>query len=232
MLTIKPAAKVGTPRETAVDEKRKPGQVFSVFMQPQLYLASLSPRRRELLRQIGVNHQVVSVDVDETPHPGEAAAEYVIRLALDKARAGYGALAAEDGDDWVLAADTAVVADNEIMGKPADQAQALAMMARLSGREHKVLTGVALVGKKEQSRLSVSHVSFRKVSTDEANAYWQTGEPADKAGGYGIQGLGAMFISRLEGSFSGVMGLPLFETAELLSIAGLAPLTIRESGPI
>ena len=192
-------------------------------MTTQIYLASQSPRRRELLHQIGVNHEVIAVDVDETPHPGEAPAEYVIRLALEKAEEGH-RLAAGQSELPVLAADTAVVIDNEILGKPADQAQAQEMMERLSNRSHKVLTGIALIGETRASRLSVSNVTFRKVSPEEALAYWQSGEPADKAGGYGIQGLGAVFISRLEGSFSGVMGLPLFETAELLQQAGIAPL--------
>lgn len=192
-------------------------------MTTQIYLASQSPRRRELLHQIGVNHEVIAVDVDETPHPGEAPAEYVIRLALEKAEEGH-RLTAGQSELPVLAADTAVVIDNEILGKPADQAQAQEMMERLSNRSHKVLTGIALIGETRASRLSVSNVTFRKVSPEEALAYWQSGEPADKAGGYGIQGLGAVFISRLEGSFSGVMGLPLFETAELLQQAGIAPL--------
>jgi len=195
-------------------------------MSPSIYLASLSPRRRELLKQIGVDHEVIKVDVDETPIPGEAPAEYVIRLALAKARAGCEARP-EHARLPVLAADTAVVVDNEIMGKPTDRDDALDMMARLSGRSHKVLTGVALIAAREESRLSVSHVTFREVSPTEALAYWNSGEPADKAGGYAIQGLGALFVSRLEGSFSGVMGLPLFETAELLRGAGIERLEAR-----
>lgn len=182
---------------------------------PLIYLASRSPRRRELLLQIGVHHEVVHADVDESLHPGEAPAEYVIRLALEKARA------ARQGRPSlpVLGADTAVVIDNEILGKPRDRDDFLAMMRRLSGHSHKVLTGVALVGEDEESRLSVSKVSFRTLSEREAEAYWESGEPADKAGGYAIQGLGALFITRVEGSYSGVMGLPLFETAELLRAA-------------
>ncbi|HEC15343.1 MAG TPA: septum formation inhibitor Maf [Sedimenticola sp.] len=191
---------------------------------PQIYLASRSPRRRELLNQIGVRHEVVSVDVDESLRSGEAPAEYVIRLALEKARAARAAVGAGPAVP-VLAADTAVVVDDEILGKPRGRDHALAMMARLSGRRHEVLTGVALVGKKTASRLSVSHVSFRPVGPDEALAYWHSGEPADKAGGYAIQGLGALFVSRLEGSYSGVMGLPLFETAELLLAAGVGLLS-------
>lgn len=187
---------------------------------PLIYLASRSPRRRELLYQIGVSHEVRVADVDESPHPGEVPAEYVIRLALAKAHAVQDALGGRPPLP-VLAADTAVVVDNEIMGKPRDREDALAMIGRLSGRSHKVLTGVALVAGRAESRLSVSKVTFRPIGPEEAQAYWDSGEPGDKAGGYGIQGLGALFISRLEGSYSGVMGLPLFETGELLRAAGI-----------
>lgn len=194
---------------------------------PLIYLASRSPRRRELLLQVGVHHEVLHTDVDESLHPGEAPAEYVIRLALAKARAAHESLPGQPGLP-VLGADTAVVIDNEILGKPRDREDFLAMMERLSGHSHKVLTGVALVGKTEESRLSVSKVTFRAISRQEAEAYWESGEPADKAGGYAIQGLAALFISRVEGSYSGVMGLPLFETADLLRSAHieLLPATI------
>ncbi len=194
---------------------------------PSIYLASLSPRRRDLLEQIGIGHQVVPTRVDETPHPGEAPAEYVIRLALAKAEAGWRAIGQRQSRP-VLAADTAVVVDDKILGKPVDQEAALAMLEQLSGRSHKVLTGVALVQVKRHSRLSVSRVTFRRISRWEALAYWASGEPADKAGGYAIQGKGALFITRLEGSYSGVMGLPLLETGELLAMAGIEPL-IEES---
>ncbi|OOZ36401.1 Maf family protein [Solemya velesiana gill symbiont] len=191
-------------------------------MSSTLFLAFISPRRRELLRQIGVDRTVVEVNVDETPLPRESPAEYVIRLALAKARAGHDNLGTRSAT--VLAADTAVVLGDEIMGKPADKAMAATMLRKLSGRTHKVLTGVALVGRVEETRLSVNRVSFRNLEAQEIQAYWSSGEPRDKAGSYGIQGLGAMFISHLEGSFSGVMGLPLFETAELLQRAGIRPL--------
>jgi septum formation protein len=190
-------------------------------MKPLIYLASRSPRRRELLHQIGVPHETVESDIDETPRPGEAPSEFVIRIALEKARAGRESAGPRLP---LLAADTAVVVDDEILGKPGNRDEALAMMERLSERSHKVLTGVALLDEGAHSRLSVSRVTFRAVSRQEAEAYWKSGEPADKAGGYGIQGIGAMFISRLEGSYSGVMGLPLYETAELLRIAGIDPL--------
>jgi septum formation protein len=183
-----------------------------------IYLASQSPRRRELLEQIGVHFDVISVDVPEQRQPGEVAAQFVERLALDKARAGW-----QHGarDRPVLGADTIVVLDDEVLGKPADCAGAEAMLARLSGREHRVMTAVALVGvlageEHEAMRLSISRVRFRKTTTAEREAYCATGEPDDKAGAYAIQGRAAMFVEHLEGSYSGVMGLPLFETADLL----------------
>ena len=193
---------------------------MSALPEIDIHLASTSPRRRELLAQIGVRHDVVPVVVDETPRPGEAPAEYVLRLALAKARAGH----ALRGDRPVLGADTAVVVDDRILGKPLDRDDALGMLARLAGREHRVLTAVAVVGEREETRLSVSHVRFRPIDAAEAAAYWATGEPADKAGGYAVQGLGAIFVESIAGSYSGVMGLPLFETGELLRRAGIAPL--------
>jgi septum formation protein len=185
-----------------------------------VHLASQSPRRRELLAQIHVRHDVLPVAVDETPRAGEAPAEYVLRLALTKARAGHRLRP----DRPVLGADTAVVVDDRILGKPRDRQDAAAMLAQLSGREHRVLTAVALVGEREETRLSVSHVRFRPIDAAESAAYWATGEPADKAGGYAVQGLGAVFVESIVGSYSGVMGLPLFETGELLRRAGIAPL--------
>lgn len=195
-------------------------------MKPQhdIYLASASPRRRELLGQIGVRYELLKVDVPELRDPAESPEEYVLRVALAKARAGSALLNADDSHP-VLGADTAVVLGHEVLGKSRDRDDALAMLRRLAGREHLVLSGVALVGgDQEQSRLSVSHVRFRPIGDDEALAYWHTGEPADKAGSYAIQGLAAMFIERLEGSYSGVMGLPLFETAQLLQGLGIETL--------
>ena len=185
-----------------------------------LYLASLSPRRQELLRQIGVAFEILSVDVDETPAAGEGAADYAQRLALAKAEAGWSSLADRKRLP-VLGADTVVVAGGTLMGKPRDREQAIGMLQSLSGSTHEVLTAAALVAEYRRVRLNVSRVTFRTLSLSECEAYWETGEPADKAGAYAIQGLGAVFISRLEGSYSGVMGLPLFETAELLRESGL-----------
>ena len=193
---------------------------------PQVYLASSSPRRRALLEQIGVRYELVSAPVDESAHPGEAAETFVLRLALAKARAGRVALSGRpDGlGRPVLGADTAVVVDGEILGKPRDREHGLAMLRRLSDRSHWVLSAVAMVGEHEATRLSASRVTFRRLTEVECVAYWFTGEPRDKAGAYAIQGRGALFVSHLEGSYSGVMGLPLYETAELLHGTGIEPL--------
>ncbi|MEW8661978.1 MAG: Maf family protein [Candidatus Thiodiazotropha sp.] len=187
---------------------------------PPIYLASRSPRRRELLRQIGVDHTLLEIDIDERQRPEEGPAAYVLRLAREKAEAG--ANAAQGGGSLpVLAADTSVVIDDELLGKPRDRAHGLWMLRQLSGRTHQVFTAVALACGGVATELSLSEVSFRALSEVEILAYWATGEPADKAGGYAIQGIGAQFISSLHGSYSGVMGLPLFETAELLRRCGI-----------
>jgi septum formation protein len=186
-----------------------------------VYLASRSPRRRELLEQVGVRYAVVDVEVDERHVPGEAPAAYVRRVATEKALAGDAALGLPAAR--VLAADTAVILGNAILGKPRDAADARRMLGALSGREHRVLSAVALAAHGEcRTALSESRVWMRETSAAERAAYAATGEPLDKAGGYAIQGLGAVFVQRLEGSYSGVMGLPLFETARLLREAGLA----------
>jgi len=204
---------------------------------PSLYLASGSPRRAELLRQIGVPFRVLEVGVDESRRPGEDPSTYVSRLAVAKAQAAQELLAREMlaperlGRDpldraaalpLVLGADTAVVLDEHLFGKPADRTQALAMLRQLSGRTHRVSTAVALAAHGgTQLRVSHSEVTFRALQDAECAAYWETGEPRDKAGAYAVQGLAAIFIAGLRGSYSGVMGLPLFETAELLDAAGV-----------
>ena len=186
-----------------------------------IYLASGSPRRRELLRQIGVTFRVVGAELDETAHQGESPLAYVSRLA--EAKAGVGWERSRDlGTAPVLAADTAVVLDARILGKPKGMNDAMAMLLELSGRAHEVLTAVAL-RTAAGTLVEVSHstVTFRSIDRSEARAYWETGEPSDKAGAYAIQGYAAIFISDLKGSYSGVMGLPLFETAALLKVAGV-----------
>lgn len=190
----------------------------------RLYLASNSPRRRALLEQIGISYRVLPVAVDESARPGEPAEELAARLALDKARAGRAGLPSGDARP-VLGADTLVVCDGHSVGKPRDRDEALAMLTALSGRSHEVLSAVALIDRSEERvALSCSRVSFRRISRAEAVAYWASGEPADKAGGYAIQGLGAVFVADLTGSYSGVMGLPLFETAQLLHEFGIETL--------
>ena len=186
-----------------------------------LHLASASPRRRELLAQIGVPFVTLIASIDETALPGEPAERYVERLAREKALAGLAALS-DPADAVVLGADTAVVLDGRILGKPADRAECLATLVALSGREHQVLTAVALASAQRiESRVVSSRVRFRPLRAGEAEAYWATGEPCDKAGSYGIQGLAAVFVSQLEGSYSAVVGLPLCETAQLLGEFGI-----------
>lgn len=184
-----------------------------------VYLASASPRRRELLRQIGVPFRTLAANIDESVRTGEAGLRYVARLAAEKAEAGW--RFAQDAP--VLAADTAVVLDQQILGKPSGKHEAAEMLMQLSGRTHEVLTAVALRTQSGiEARISHNWVTFRPIGTAEASAYWDTGEPRDKAGAYAIQGAAAVFIAELRGSYSGVMGLPLFETAELLQAAGIA----------
>ena len=182
-----------------------------------LYLASGSPRRRELLTQIGLPFTTLIAPIDENLLPDETPRAYVERLAREKAQAGL-ALLDDPADAVVLGADTAVVLDGRILGKPADRDEARATLSALSGREHQVLTAVALVGMaRVRTCVVASQVRFRRLTTAEIDAYWATGEPRDKAGSYAIQGLAAVFVSQLQGSYSAVVGLPLCETAELLA---------------
>lgn len=198
----------------------------------RIFLASRSARRRDLLKQIGVLYEIVllrqdltrgTADVDETPLPNEAPRDYVLRLAAAKAQVaafylGKRTLPATP----VLAGDTTIVSDGQIIGKPADRLDAERILRGLAGREHQVLSAVAVCssGRTEQA-LSVSRVWFRAMSEDEIRRYVASGEPLDKAGGYAIQGRAAAFIQHIEGSYSGIMGLPLAESAELLARAGV-----------
>lgn len=193
---------------------------MSHMSEPALVLASASPRRSALLRQIGVVHRCAVPGVAEIRAAGESAQQCVSRLALAKAQQIFRLEARSSVP--VLGADTAVVLGDEMLGKPGDRAAALGMLERLSGRSHQVLTAVALVGALgEAVRVSVSTVRFRHIDAVEMARYWASGEPGDKAGGYAIQGYAAVFIEQLEGSYSGVMGLPLYETAALLDAAGV-----------
>ncbi len=184
----------------------------------RLLLASRSPRRAALLRQVGLAFETVPADVDETPGPGEAARAYVRRLALAKARAP----AAAGADRLVLGADTVVVVGGRMLGKPAGRESALEMLQALSGKWHEVHSAVAVAGAgREAVAGSVTRVRMRPLTRAESVAYWNTEEPRDKAGGYAIQGRAAAFVEALEGSYSGVVGLPLFETVTLLREFGL-----------
>jgi septum formation protein len=190
------------------------------FSKPLIYLASASPRRSALLTQVGIPHTVQPVDIDESIHHREQPEAYVRRLASEKAEALWDRL-----DDSarlpVLAADTSVAVDEHILGKPQDEDDEVGMLARLSGRTHRVYTAIALRNSENcRTQVSLSEVTFRVLSESEMRTYWRTGEPVDKAGGYAVQGYAALFIERISGSFSGIMGLPLFETGELLKSIG------------
>jgi septum formation protein len=196
-------------------------------MSIQLILASASPRRHELLKQIGVRYRVIISDADESGLPGESPADYVCRVARNKAEA------VANGTDSrlpVLSADTAVVIDGKILGKPRDQAEAAEMLRCLSGQVHQVYSAVVLIDSDGQvtSRLSVTEVCFAELEQDWITAYCASGEPMDKAGAYGVQGCAAHRISEIRGSYSGVMGLPLYETMELLHAAGFSLSPCRE----
>ena len=190
-------------------------------MDHQFFLASRSPRRRQLLEQVGLRFSVIAGDVTEARAAGQAPADYAVALARAKAAAGQRAAPAALP---VLGADTDVVLDGVILGKPAGADEAVEMLQRLSDRDHEVYTGVAVqLGTRVATALSVTRVHFGLVSREAARAYWATGEPADKAGAYGIQGHGARFVRRIEGSYSGVVGLPLYETCELLARFDVRP---------
>lgn len=187
---------------------------------PSLILASSSPRRRELLEQIGLSFQIQPVDIDETPHEGEAADLYVLRMAREKALTCQRSRQSDKA--LVLGADTSVVLEGRIMGKPEDRQQARVMLEQLSGRRHEVLSGVAVAGGDAvRERVVSTEVTFRRLCGAEIDAYLETEEPWDKAGAYGIQGRGGIFVERIEGSYSSVVGLPLEATADLLAQSGV-----------
>ena len=186
--------------------------------QPRVVLASASPRRRELLQQIHIHHEAMPMDIEETCLSQEVVADCAIRLALAKARAAH----AQALDAVVIGSDTIVTVDGVALGKPKHREDAQQMLELLSGRDHEVVTGVAVIrGDRELSCANRTVVSFRDLSADEIDAYWETGEPRDKAGSYAIQGIAARFVKRIQGSYSGVMGLPLYETAQLLEQVGI-----------
>ncbi len=196
------------------------------IIQPRIYLASQSPRRRELLKQIGINFEMLLlrqdprrvVDIDETPRPDERPEDYVLRICKEKALAGWGSLRFRGLPPFpVLAADTTVRLESVILGKPVNTKQAASMLRQLSGREHQVLSAVAIaMNEHVEAALSVSTVRFATLDEDRIRRYLLTREYLDKAGGYAIQGVAGAFVEHLSGSYSGVMGLPLFETVQLL----------------
>jgi len=194
-----------------------------VHSKDHLYLASRSPRRRELLKQIGVPFEVIVPEVDESRRQGESPRDYVVRVCRDKADAGWRYLKVRKLPPYpVLTADTTVVLGDEIIGKPAGREDAQHILQRLSGNTHQVLTAVSLIcQERHETRLSVTEVEFVTLTEQDIRRYIASGESGDKAGAYGIQGKAAMFVSRLSGSYSGVMGLPLFETSQLLAAFGL-----------
>ncbi len=187
-----------------------------------LYLASRSPRRAELLRQLKVKFEIIDSEIDETPLAGESVRDLVIRLAIDKAKQGLRHLKPAQADDLVLASDTMIALDDEVIGKPASPDDCQRILDQLSGRSHRVVTGVALIDHRGTIRHACSdnEVSFRGLQTQEIRDYCGCGEPMDKAGAYAIQGMGAIFIDRISGSYSSIMGLSLFEIADLLKQAG------------
>ncbi|MGI9232514.1 MAG: Maf family protein [Woeseiaceae bacterium] len=191
---------------------------------PLLHLASSSPRRREILEALGLEFSIEATDVDETRLADESAEQMVLRLATAKARA-----ATVEATRFVIGSDTAVVLDEDVLGKPRGKDEAIAMLLKLSNRRHAVLTGVALRGPDGvQTALSTTHVLFREIRRDEAVAYWHSGEPRDKAGAYAIQGRGGAFVVAISGSYSGVVGLPVYETARLLTTVGVDILLQRK----
>ncbi len=196
---------------------------MSAVWLPDLYLASQSPRRHELLNQIGVRHLTVSASVPESRDPGESPADYVQRLAREKSLAGQETVRAQGlAERPVLGADTLVVCDGQVLEKPVDAEDGARMLRQLSGRSHEVMTAVALgLGDRLELAQAVTEVRFRPLSEEEIAAYWATGEPADKAGGYAIQGLGAVFVKAIAGSYSNVVGLPLETTLLLLDTFGV-----------
>ena len=198
-----------------------------------LVLASASPRRRELLQQIELQFHVHVIDIDETPEENESPKDYVLRMAESKASAAYKNLREEHkkfGRLVVLSADTSVICDGKILGKPKDKASAREQLLMLSGREHQVLTSIAVIAADEEEELLVkslvsqSLVEFKQLSSEEIEKYLQTDEPYDKAGSYAVQGMAAQFIKNIQGSYSGIMGLPLYETASLLNSVNIQTL--------
>ncbi len=202
----------------------------------KLILASQSPRRKVLLEQLGYSFSTLVANIDESLSGDESAADYVLRLAQEKALAIFNSLSSEQQkESLILGADTCVVIDDLILGKPANEAECIETLLRLSSNQHQVLTAISVVGYEADGTLKISkdiiatQVYFKSLTADEIKRYWQTGEPKDKAGSYAIQGIGGQFVTSINGSYSAVVGLPLYETAQLLVKSGL-PTTIQSNG--
>jgi septum formation protein len=192
----------------------------------QLILASQSPRRKELLAQLGYQFTTQAADIDESVHSNEEAKAYVVRLAQEKAQKIFSSLSEElQATMVVMGSDTSVVIEGDILGKPANEAECIATLMRLENKQHHVLTAIAVVSQDKStltiSKLIETQVQFKPLTVDEIKRYWQTGEPCDKAGSYAIQGIGGQFVTTIKGSYSAVVGLPLYETVQLLSQVGL-----------
>lgn len=204
-------------------------------MMKQLILASQSPRRKMLLEQLGYQFSTLVADIDESVCDHESAKDYVLRLAQEKARAIFTTLTLEQQmQSLVLGADTCVVIDGIILGKPANEAECVETLLRLENNQHQVFTAIAVIGYEannrvdERSKVIETQVHFKALTVNEIKRYWQTGEPCDKAGSYAIQGIGGQFVTTMNGSYSAVVGLPLYETAQLLAKSGL-PTTIQDN---
>ncbi len=204
-------------------------------MMKQLILASQSPRRKMLLEQLGYQFSTLVADIDESVCDHESAKDYVLRLAQEKARAIFNTLRLEQQmQSLVLGADTCVVIDGIILGKPANEAECVETLLRLENNQHQVLTAIAVIGYEaknrvdERNKVIETQVHFKALTVNEIKRYWQTGEPCDKAGSYAIQGIGGQFVTTMNGSYSAVVGLPLYETAQLLAKSGL-PTTIQNN---
>lgn len=204
-------------------------------MMKQLILASQSPRRKTLLAQLGYQFSTIAADIDESVYDNESAKDYVLRLAQEKALAIFHTLAHEkQKQSLVLGADTCVVIDGIILGKPGNEAECIETLLRLENNQHQVLTAIAVASYKVENRVDVSSkiietkVHFKTLTINEIKRYWQTGEPCDKAGSYAIQGIGGQFVTTINGSYSAVVGLPLYETAQLLAKSGL-PTAIQKN---
>ncbi len=189
----------------------------------KLLLASQSPRRQTLLNQLGYSFTTLVANIDETAHADETPQDYVLRLAVQKAQAIFTQLSAQkQANTIVLGADTCVVNNGQILGKPEDEKQCLATLQQLSGKSHQVLTSIAVVGANIVAKdLITTQVNFKPLTMKEIQRYWQTGEPCDKAGSYAIQGIGGQFVTSINGSYSAVVGLPLYETSQMLAKFGL-----------